>query len=310
MFDPAPWPPNEVVLIRNLAHPAWGHPSAGNIQRVRFIVFPTQADAVSALISTPPSVDVVPTITDPIQQDRIPTTVDSKALHPLNTHYLGFRTDLPPVNSASVRRWIRDRLDIPALLNKAGIPPDWRADTMLPPTVPGAKPLPHGSPGNPPGAIEVTLLFNASNPLDANVAVAVKQEAAARGVTVRFPDPPLKTYRELIQAIEEGRGQLFLYNWYIDEPEAERLLEPLFHSRRIGTLNLTRYRDADPQIDALMARTTARSARAAANQIAQDTPAIPLYHVERIIAWTGISHFRPIVNTGNAKDQLVTVTIP
>ena len=84
---------------------------------------------------------------------------------------------------------------------------------------------------------------------------------------------------------------MFLYNWLVRGPYPERLLTPLFHSRSVGTSNLTRYRNAavDRLLDEAFRLPDGPEQRRIYSQIQKtivdDAPMVFLYHSTRMAAF-------------------------
>lgn len=260
-------------------------PPTGNVGEVWFVAFQSQQEAVNALIGG--HVHFIPSITDPrlvdrVRKEKLPTTPDDPPRN-YNLHYLGFRTDLQPFQNHLARRDFVLALDLRAALISAGIL-TWRADGLLP-GYPGDELYQSQAPIPLPtdlqeaiNRIKPRLLCNAHDRIDRAIAEDIKRQQPSIQLCAK------NGYRQLVEGVQSGEGHLFLYNWYIKEKNARRVLRPLFHSKSIPDTNLTRYDKADSEIDELL-NDPPIAPRNALAKIYHDAPVFVLYHAHRTAAW-------------------------
>lgn len=263
--------------------------------QVIFKIFPTQQAAVLALQNH--LVDFLPTVTDSDAKKNLehPAISRPHPLSPYNVHYLGFRVQSMKV---SFRRAIVTALPLPTLLGS--LSPGLIANDILPPKFLPEKPQLPARPGGqlPRRPVHLKLLFNSMHSLDAAVAQGIITMLGQPGVGLRVDPEPRTTYKQLLDDIPALKGNvMFLYNWYMKDPDPVRLLQQLFGAASPN--NLTGW-------TGIGNLTTPGAVEAAVVQIARDVPVLPLYHVERVAAWH--RSMGPLSLTdpeGNPKDQFV-----
>ena len=307
----------DIVLKRRPHHGPtgrWGAP--GNVDSVTFRIFPSQHEAVEALLgqsSDTRAVDFFPAISDPEEVLRV-VNCDHlfwQDIYGLNIQYLGFVTGRGPFKNKELRKQVVQALDVPRMLTAAGLPEAWEAHGPLPPRVPGYDPtlvqLPHASLRI--ASVEpVTLAYNELERVDQALANAVQTQLGTAGLVVNLNGQ--QGYRAVVRAVESGPGGMFLYNWHIKAPHAERILNPLFHRDSTAT-NLTGYDGADTEINAVLSDPdNTQSIRTAVNRVLNDAPMVFLYHAVRTAAWR--NNVRNLILRsldGQPQDKLATVEI-
>ena len=298
-----------IVLKRNRAFAGRPGSTPGNVDCVRFVSFKTQNEAVGALAKG--DVHFVSAITDPqcVTIAKGAGLCLWQATRRLNLHYLGFRTDMKPFDKRDSRRQLIQSLDVPAALDAAGIL-EWRANGLLP-SVPGDDLYRHESTNPVSLALRsdvsnARLLYNGIERMDALLAKEIERQIGVRLVSK-------DGYRQLVEAVQNGEGQMFLYNWYIREDRLARVLAPLCHSKSISHTNLTRYGDADQEIDDLLDNPLdPLHAKNAVDKILADAPLFVLYHAVRTAAWQcGVKGLNGNLSDPecNPKDKLFGVNI-
>jgi oligopeptide transport system substrate-binding protein len=174
---------------------------------------------------------------------------------------MGFNLESPPFDKLEVRQAFNYAID------KVRINREIRADRfvlargILPPGMPGYNPEVHGYNYDPDKAKE--LLAQAGFPggkhLDPVIWASSVKSAVARqdyqyaqqnmgqvGVQVELQE--FDTWPTFLQAMEQGKLQVFRWAFYADYPDPDSILYPLFHSRSAN--NFFRYRS--PVIDRLL----------------------------------------------------------
>jgi ABC-type oligopeptide transport system substrate-binding subunit len=302
-LEPGPWlrqPSNpgsgDIVLVPNTSY------KHHRFEQVRFVIFPSQAQAVTALLAG--QVDFLPTITHPAQQARLKAdnTIHVEELEPRNVHYLGFKR--APID---VRRTVAATLLPLATLLAGNIGQYWKvADDILPPGFPGKIKL--GTSVSPDVKPPLPLHFKSSadpgyQTVDHAVATAIQLKLAAAGVTIHLHPHP--TYRELLNSvIAASPPALFLYNWFVKDKKGQDILRPLF--KAASDHNLTGW--TDPTIEALDDNSGAEAVKAAVLRVAEDIPVLPLYHLIRVAAWPESVKLNVDKVEGNPPDRLLSGT--
>jgi peptide/nickel transport system substrate-binding protein len=203
--------------------------------------------------------DFVPEV-EPAYLERIISNPKTKIIRvpSLSVRYLGFYLDRKPFNDIRVRRAFAKAIDVEraVLFTSRGmaipaygpIPPG--ADAYDPSLkknrydANGARQLLRDA-GFTPGA-QVSLLFNSEWGFFTEFAQAIKADLGKVGVTVDLA--PLPGYRELVAAIRQGKGDMFIYDWFALFTDPEIFLSPLFQTKSVD--NLTRY--SNLEFDALL----------------------------------------------------------
>jgi oligopeptide transport system substrate-binding protein len=220
-----------------------------------------------------------------------------------STVYLyGFDTTQPPFDDPAVRRAISLAVDRDALATEVMQDTRVAADSIVPPSLPGAQPGACTHCRHDPAAARAELeSAELDEPLESltlthnrgrtHAAIAERMAADiedALGVEV---DLDARDLQPFVQAVRRGEVPVFRLGWDPGEPGPGAYLRPLFHSSQVGLDNLTRY--ADPEVDALLDsaadaqdRSVAEARfRRAERRILQDAPAIPLlwYRNSRVV---------------------------
>jgi peptide/nickel transport system substrate-binding protein len=242
--------------------------------------------------------DFVPEV-EPVYLERIVANPKTKIIRvpSLSVRYLGFYVDRKPFKDPRLRRAISKAIDVEraVLFTSRGL-----AIPAYGPIPPGGDAYDAGLKRNrhdPAGAkqllaeaavppeFRITLLFNAGWSFFTELAQAIKTDLAKVGVTVDLAPSP--GYRELVAEIRQGKGDMFIYDWFSLFTDPEIFLSPLFQTKAVD--NLTRYSNAD--VDALLEQArnplVAASARLelyrkAQRIIVSDEPMLFLFHEVRV----------------------------
>jgi peptide/nickel transport system substrate-binding protein len=210
----------------------------------------------------------------------------------LRTQYLGLNCTLAPFDRAPVRQAMNLAIDKQRLLELI----DGQgtiANAILPPEMPGAKPVP-GYAHDPEaarrrleeaglgGGFETTLWTYRDPESSLRLAQSIQRDLQAIGVTL---DLKPVDFPALIEAIRhEGMVPIFLLGWEADFPDPSNFLTVLLHSRSRDTNNNTAY--ANPAVDRLLDEADPlldldrryRLFHEAETIIMRDAPWVPLFH--------------------------------
>jgi peptide/nickel transport system substrate-binding protein len=244
-------------------------------------------------------IDFLPEV-EPVYLERLRTPRTTLVRIPtLSIYYLGFRVDRPPLDDVRVRQALARAIDVErmVLFNSRGM------------AVPAYGPIPPGGDAydaglkrsrySPEGArrqlaeighaagLKLSLVVNADWGFLAELAQAVKVDLAKVGVAVELV--PKSGWKDLVAAVRQGTGDLFIYNWFSIFTDPEIFLAPNYESGSAD--NLTRY--GNPVFDALLqqARVTGDPAarlelyRRAQRILVEDSPILPLFHEVRVSAY-------------------------
>jgi ABC-type transport system substrate-binding protein len=141
------------------------------------------------------------------------------------------------------------------------------------------------------GAIPtVKVIHNSALTFTAEIAGAIQSDLRRIGVQVELVGKP--GWPEVVAAVRKREGDMFLYSWNVRAPYPERFLFPLFHSRSVGTTNLTHYRN--PVLDKLLEGALRLPEGPAQHRmlsqmqrlIVEDAPMVVLYHAIRVAAYS------------------------
>jgi peptide/nickel transport system substrate-binding protein len=292
------WAPDRIVLSANDRYWA-GRPK---IDRVVFRIIPETRAVVEALFKG--EVDFVATLPEPLLFERLRENprVRLVPVSGLNINYLGFYTDRAPFDNSSVRRAVAHAINVPRLVLFLARGASTAARGPLPPAMKGydaaaAQPL-HDpqlardllAKAGAAAGLTVSLVHNSAMTLAGELAGAIQSDLRRVGINVQLLGKP--SWRDLVSAARAREGDMFLYNWHVRAPYPERLLVPLFHSRSVGTTNLTRYRNTvvDRLLDEALQLAEGPRRVAAYSQvqrlIVDDLPAVFLYHATRMAAFS------------------------
>jgi peptide/nickel transport system substrate-binding protein/oligopeptide transport system substrate-binding protein len=130
-------------------------------------------------------------------------------------------------------------------------------------------------------ALKLTLVYR-EEPLNAEIAQAVKENLAGVGITVELQP---RDQAALRQAIHEAAADMFLGSWTLDYPDIENALYPPFHSSNIPRQgNQTHFRNANVDEVLAAARAEGDNARRIAlyqqaeQLVRQQAPWVLLFH--------------------------------
>lgn len=290
------WTGDRLAVVANDRYWA-GRPK---LDRVIFRVFNEPSALVEAMVKG--EVHFSPSIVDPMYFEKVrgSARVSLVRVPSLNVTHLGFITDQPPFNDPLVRRAVAHALDLPRMTVFLGRGAAIPARGPLPPAMKGYEPTVSQPPYDPakgkallaragyPSGLTVPLVHHEGFTIHAELAGAIRGDLRRIGVTVDLAGKP--TWGELLSGIRAQNKGLFLSAWNVRGPYPERILFPLFHSRSLGTTNLTRYRE--PKLDTLLEAALRlpegpeqqRTYRQAQQLIVDDCPMVVLYHAVRMAA--------------------------
>jgi peptide/nickel transport system substrate-binding protein len=314
------WTQEQIVLSANEKY--WG--GRPKLDRVVFRNM-TQEQLVDTLIAG--QVDFVPVIADPMYFERVQgreglvvTPVPS-----LNIFYVGLPTDRPPFDNPKVRKAVVQAINVPRISHYLGrgaavpaVGPLSSAMKGYDPKIQQARYDPTSSrallenAGHRTG-LKATFLYNDAVTLYSEIAQEFKKALGEVGITLELKGKP--SFGEMIQTVRAREGDMFLYSWFVGAPHPERMLPPLFHSRAVGTTNLTRYRNAT--VDELLDK-AAQMADASEQQklysraqqiIVDEAPMVFLYHFTRLAVWAKRVRGLEVRVDCAPYDKLVTVDL-
>lgn len=217
---------------------AWRPPRADRLE-VRILPQPamqmTDFEAGRLDVVQVPQADLARVRAAPPAGSRLVSSPD------LAVYYVGLSNRHPPFRDARVRRAINLAVNVDALVaafDGAGV----RARGAIPPGLGGHDPAREPYAFRPdsarallaaagyPSGFSFTILEREGSRFG-RALLAIQSDLAAVGVKAAI-EP--REWSALKQAIDNGRAEAFLADWYADYPDAENFLYPLFHSRNIG----------------------------------------------------------------------------
>ena len=244
--------------------------------------------------------DFLPEV-EPLYVERIIGNAHTKLMRvpTLSLSYLGMRVDRKPFDNPRVRQALTRAIDVDRAvlftMRGSGTP----AYGPLPPGTeaydPSLKRAPYQSDearrilaeaGVAPGH-RVSLAFNAGWGFFSELAQAIRADLTRAGITVDFI--PMSGWKELVAAVREGKGDLFIYDWQIPLADADAWLTPLFQTNSVD--NLTRFSSAAVDRFLEQAKATVDDTarlelyRKAQRTIIDDAPMVFLFHAIRVSAY-------------------------
>jgi peptide/nickel transport system substrate-binding protein len=289
------WSSDRITLTANEKYWA-GRPK---IDRVIFHIVSKSEMLLDKLLNG--ELDFAPVITDPkiLEPLREDPAVKLVAVPGLNIFYLGMYTDRPPFANPTLRKAVVHAIDSSRLAQILGRGTTETAKGPLPPAMKGYDPEATQAAYDPQAARElltkagfgartVRLLFNNSIPFISEQAGAIRSDLSHVGVTVELLGK--RSFGEVVAAVRAREGDMFLYNWFVRAPYPERILMPLFHSRAVGTSNLTHYQNpnVDKTLDEAMQLPEGAEQRRLYSKIQRtiinDAPMVFLFHWTRMAA--------------------------
>jgi dipeptide transport system substrate-binding protein len=240
----------------------------------------------------------------------------------LNSMFLGFQMNRPALKDRRVREALvrgvnRDRLTL--VLGRGAL---ITAKSVLPPNCPGFDSELTQAPYDPERArvllkdagmqdYRFRLLYFSPFELWTEVAHTVQTDLERLGVGVDLIR--VGSWAEFHEERKKGHHDLFLYNWTISAPDAERFLYPLFFSQ--SEYNFGQF--ANTRVDALLTQSRQpidQKARvqlhAEANRlIVQEMPALFLVHRVGIAGYSNRVKGLQLNIEGFPQDKLATVEI-
>jgi len=178
----------------------------------------------------------------------------------LNTYYLGFNCQKPPMNDASFRRALSQAIDRQKIVEVILQGRAQVAGGPIPPELPGHSHRDSALKYDPVTArAELSSerrpqrplkLYQSADQRTLEVAEAIQYYLRRAGVDVEIVQLEWTAYK---QAVNDGLADMFLLSWYADYPDAENFLYPVFHSSNWGASgNRSFYRN--PVFDSLIER--------------------------------------------------------
>lgn len=188
-----------------------------------------------------------------------PLNADYQSIPAMCTSLLQFSNTQPPMDDINVRKAFTLAVDKASLVERLTGNIDLRADTILPPGMPGFLPTlgvdeynadearaalaASSYAGNLPPIILNAVGYGDSNQQDVSALVDMWREKLGVEVQVEYLDPA-----GYAQAARQQHGQMVLYDWCADYPDPENFLDMLFHSTSL--FNVAGY--ANAAIDGLL----------------------------------------------------------
>jgi peptide/nickel transport system substrate-binding protein len=137
--------------------------------------------------------------------------------------------------------------------------------------------------------LTLRLVHNNTTPFDVDLASSIRVDLRQIGITVHLLGKP--GFMEMVKAVRDREGDMFMYSWHVRSPHPERLLRPLFHSKSSGTSNLSQYNN--PKLDQLLDDVLMVPEGPKQNRlysqiqrlIIEDAPMVFLYHSTRMAAY-------------------------
>jgi oligopeptide transport system substrate-binding protein len=209
------------------------------------------------------------------------------------TEFIQMNNNVPPMDDANVRRAFALAIDKDRLIDLLSSKLELRADTILPPAMPGFSSTHSGNSFDVQAAREalkaskyagnlpkIVINFSGYSGVDdpfMNALLDMWQTNLGVKVEVEYLDPTNFT-----KAIREHHGQMADFGWCADYPDPENFLDILYHTG--SDYNLVGY--SNPQVDAVLEKariepdTTQRLAQyqQAEDMLLNDYAAIPLWH--------------------------------
>jgi len=315
------WLQDRIALTANDRYWA-GRPQ---IDRVVLRFVPEAKAIAEALIRG--EVDFAPGIRDPVLLERLRESppVQLQILPGLNISYLGFYSERPPFNNPVLRRAVVHAVNVPRTVLFLGRGAAVGAKGPLPPAMKAYDPAVTQAPHNLDVAREllsmagyssgltVGLVHNSAVSFVAELAGAIQSDLRRIGITVNLLAKP--SWRDVVMAARAREGDMFQYDWNVRAPYPERLLFPLFHSRSIGSSNLTHY--SNPAVDKMLEEafrlpegpTQEQIYSKIQKMIVEDAPMVFLYHSARVAAYTGRVKGLEINLGADPYDKLVKVDL-
>ncbi len=315
------WTRERIVLTANDKYWA-GRP---RIDRVVFQFIPDGKAVVEALLKG--DVDFTPVVADPTLFERLRGSARVKLvpIPGLNVFYLGFYTERPPLDNALLRRAVAQGVNVQRAAQFLGRGAAVTAKGPLSPAMKeydasvsqarydpqAAKELVSKAGGG--NRVTLRLVHNSAVTFDSELAGAIQNDLRRVGISVELIGKP--SFSELVKAVRAREGDMFLYSWHVRAPYPERVLVPLFHSRSMGTTNLTYYKN--PNFDHMLDEALRLPGGAVQTRIysqiqktiVEDAPMVFLYHAIRMAAYADRFQGLEIDLAALPHDKLVKVDL-
>lgn len=291
------WSQDRIVLAAYDKY--WG--GRPRIDRAVFQFIPEGKAVVEMLLNG--EVDFTPVLADPTLFERVRESPHLKLVPVpgLNVFYLGFYTERPPLSSTLLRRAMAQAINVQRAALFLGRGGAVAAKGPLSPAMKSYDASVSQAPFNPEAAKELLskagfgqgltlkLVHNSAVTFDAELAGAIRNDLRRIGINVELIGKP--SFPDLVRAVRAREGDMFLYGWHLRAPYPERLLVPLFHSRSVGTSNLTHYKN--PNLDRMLDEAPrlpegpgqTRLYSQIQRLIVEEAPMVFLYHSIRMAAY-------------------------
>jgi peptide/nickel transport system substrate-binding protein len=320
-----PGPPQEIILTKFA-----GWQGVPNIDEVVFRVVPDGKTQAGELFAG--NIHFLPAVTDPAELKRIlgsPGLVQSRKIRGLNVCYAGFLTNRLPFKDKNLRLAVAHAINVPRLprlgsgATRASVGPlpgntkycDRKVTQMPHDRAISERLLRQVRRALGAHSVTIGLMYNRGMDLHVQIAGAIQKDLGRVGITVVLK--PQDTFPDLVRELKKKNpdGDLFIYTWHVRQPDPERFLTPLFHSRYLGSSNLTRYKN--PKVnkmldDALTLPTGPKKQAkysAIQREIVKGAPAVFLHHATRVAAFSKSVLGLNLKDDCMPTDKLVNVDI-
>ncbi len=227
----------------------------------------------------------------------------------LNTYYLGFNCQKPPMSDPVFRRAVAQAIDRQKIIDVTLQGRAQIAAGPIPPELPGHAAADAG-PAYEPARAEQELaslpeserrpltLYQSADQRSLEITEAIQYYLRKAGLDVHIVQLEWTAFK---QAVNDGKADMFLLSWYADYPDAENFLYPVFHSSNWGAAgNRSFYKNA--AFDSLIERAQTELEpkrrlelyRGAEDLVMQDAPWVFLWHkTDQFLVQPWVRNFDP-----------------
>ncbi|UCD56424.1 MAG: hypothetical protein JSV16_11380, partial [Candidatus Hydrogenedentota bacterium] len=244
----------------------------------------------------------------------------------LNTYYLGFNCRKAPMNNPVFRRAVSVAIDRQKIVNVTLQGRARLAVGPIPPELPGHSTDLPGYGYQPERAREILVslgeearrplkLYQSADRRTLEITESIQYYLRKAGLEVHIVQLEWTAFK---QALNEGRGDLFLLSWYADYPDAENFLFPVFHSSNWGAPgNRAFYRN--PAFDSIVERAQRELDsrrrlslyREAEAMVVSDAPWVFLWHrTDYFLAQPWVTGFEPMAIYNADKGTGIAIARP
>jgi peptide/nickel transport system substrate-binding protein/oligopeptide transport system substrate-binding protein len=239
-----------------------------------------------------PSAEFPRLSTDPFWREHMKSRVG------LNTQYLGFNCQKPPMNEPAFRRAVNHAIDRQKIVDVTLQGRATLATGPIPPELPGHDPSLSGYDYDLARAREAIRAhaMSAGRPLKLyqsadrrvlEVSEAIQYYLRKAGLDVEIVQLEWTAFKE---AVNDGKADLFLLSWYADYLDAENFLFPVFHSSNWGASgNRAFYRN--PLFDSLIERAQREMDPQARLSLYGEAERVVLEDAPWVFLWHRADHF-------------------